>query len=77
MFKKESSELLLITDITKEQNNLILKTVIKFLLKSAGSLMVMQIYYHLQNYFKEKPDAVLFNLQFLKFEIKVPAALGY
>jgi hypothetical protein len=58
----------LITDITKEpkqldfeNSNKVSKRVLEFNSKYI---------HHLQNYFKREPDAVLFNLQFVKFEIK-------
>jgi hypothetical protein len=62
--KNRSFRVVLITDKTKELNNLILKTVIKCLLRSAGNLMVMQLFTICGTILKEKPDAVLFNLQF-------------
>jgi hypothetical protein len=66
----------LITDITKEPKQLDFENSNKVSVKSVEFNSYANIFTICRTILKEKPDAVLFNLQFVKFEIKVPAALG-
>lgn len=77
--KNEISEIVLITDHTEEEKQLDFKTnnckiTIKDSWKFNSYTNVVNIYKTIN---QEKPDAVLFNLQFMKFgDKKIPAALG-
>ena len=77
--KDEISEIVLITDHTKEEKQLDFKTnnckiTVKDSWKFNSYKNVVNIYKAIN---EEKPDAVLFNLQFMKFgDKKIPAALG-
>lgn len=77
--KEEISEIVLITDHTKEEKQLDFKTnnckiTVKDSWRFNSYKNVVNIYKAIN---KEKPDAVLFNLQFMKFgDKKIPAALG-
>ena len=77
--KDEISEIVLITDHTEEEKQLDFKTnncknTVKDSWKFNSYKNVVNIYKAIN---EEKPDAVLFNLQFMKFgDKKIPAALG-
>jgi len=77
--KEEISEIVLITDHTKEEKQLDFKTnnckiTVRDSWKFNSYKNVFSIYNTIKN---EKPDAILFNLQFMKFgDKKIPAALG-
>lgn len=76
--RTEVSELLLITDITKEPKQLDFENSAKVSVKECWEFnSYANIFMICKTILKEKPDAVLFNLQFVKFgDKKVPAALG-
>ena len=76
--RTEVSELLLITDKTKEPKQLDFKNSNKVSVKECWEFnSYANIFTICKTILKEKPDAVLFNLQFVKFgDKKVPAALG-
>jgi glycosyltransferase involved in cell wall biosynthesis len=77
--KDEISEIVLITDHTEEEKQLDFETnnckiTVKDSWKFNSYKNVVNIYKAIN---EEKPDAVLFNLQFMKFgDKKIPAALG-
>ena len=77
--KEEVSEIVLITDHTEEEKQLDFETnnckiTVKDSWKFNSYKNVLSIYKAIN---EEKPDAVLFNLQFMKFgDKKIPAALG-
>ncbi len=77
--KDEISEIVLITDHTKEEKQLDFETNnCKITVRDSWNFNsyknVFNIYNTINN---EKPDAILFNLQFMKFgDKKIPAALG-
>ena len=77
--KEEITEIVLITDHTKEEKQLDFKTnnckiTVRDSWKFNSYKNVFSIYNTIKN---EKPDAILFNLQFMKFgDKKIPAALG-
>ncbi|SNR59775.1 glycosyltransferase [Lutibacter flavus] len=77
--KDEISEIVLITDHTEEEKQIDFKTnnckiTVKDSWKFNSYKNVVNIYKAIN---EEKPDAVLFNLQFMKFgDKKIPAALG-
>ena len=73
------SEIVLITDRTKEEKDLSFEGEgCKITVKESWSFNSYNNLYHINKAISEtKPDAVLFNLQFLKFgDKKIPAALG-
>ena len=73
------SEIVLITDRTKEEKDLSFEGEgCKITVKESWSFNSYTNLYHINKAISEtKPDAVLFNLQFLKFgDKKIPAALG-
>ena len=76
--RTEVSELLLITDKTKERKQLDFKNSNKVSVKECWEFNgYANLFTICGTILKEKPDAVLFNLQFLKFgDKKVPAALA-
>jgi glycosyltransferase involved in cell wall biosynthesis len=76
--KEEVSELVLITDKTKEAKQLDFENSHKVNVKEAWSFnSYLNVFTIIKTVLKEKPDAVLFNLQFVKFgDKKIPAALG-
>lgn len=76
--KKEMSELVLISDVTKEPKQLDFENSHKVNVKESWSFnSYLNIFRIIKTVIKEKPDAVLFNLQFVKFgDKKIPAALG-
>ena len=76
--KEEISELLLITDKTKEPKQLDFANSNKVSVRECWEFnSYANIFTICKTILKEKPDAVLFNLQFVKFgDKKVPAALG-
>jgi glycosyltransferase involved in cell wall biosynthesis len=76
--RTEVSELLLITDITKEPKQLDFENSNKVSVKECWQFnSYANIFTICKTILNEKPDAVLFNLQFVKFgDKKVPAALG-
>ncbi|RDI50362.1 glycosyltransferase involved in cell wall biosynthesis [Flavobacterium glaciei] len=76
--KDEIAELILITDKTKEPKQLDFENSNKVLVKECWEFnSYTSIFTICKTILKEKPDAVLFNLQFVKFgDKKVPAALG-
>jgi hypothetical protein len=67
--------MVLITDKTKSQSNWILTIYIKV---NVGDLVYLNFFFTIiKTVLTEKPDAVLFNLQFVKFgDKKIPAAMG-
>lgn len=77
--KEEVSEIVLITDYTEEEKQLDFETNnCKITVKDSWNF---NSYFNVFSIYKaineEKPDAILFNLQFMKFgDKKVPAALG-
>lgn len=77
--KDEVTEIVLITDHTEEAKQLDFKTnnckiTVKDCWKFNSYKNIVNIY---KTIIKEKPDGVLFNLQFMKFgDKKIPAALG-
>lgn len=76
--KEEISELILITDKTKEPKQLDFENSNKVLIRECWEFnSYANIFTICKTILKEKPDAVLFNLQFVKFgDKKIPAALG-
>lgn len=76
--KNEVSELVLITDKTKEPKQLDFDNRYKISVKECWEFnSYLNIFTIVKAVLKEKPDAVLFNLQFVKFgDKKIPAALG-
>ncbi|WP_411029947.1 glycosyltransferase [Spongiimicrobium sp. 3-5] len=77
--QKEVSEIVLITDITEGEKDLIFEEVgCKITVKSCWSFNSYTNLFRINKVISEtRPDAVLFNLQFLKFgDKKIPAALG-
>lgn len=76
--KEEISELLLITDKTKEPKQLDFPKSNKISVRECWEFnSYINIFTICNAIIKEKPDAVLFNLQFVKFgDKKIPAALG-
>jgi glycosyltransferase involved in cell wall biosynthesis len=76
--KEEVTELVLITDVTSEPKQLDFKNSEKVSVNECWKFnSYANIFTILSAIIKEKPDAVLFNLQFVKFgDKKVPAALG-
>ena len=76
--RTEVSQLLLITDKTKEPKQLDFKNSTKVSVKECWEFnSYANIFTICRTILKEKPDAVLFNLQFVKFgDKKIPAALG-
>jgi glycosyltransferase involved in cell wall biosynthesis len=75
---QEVSELLLITDKTKEPKQLDFDSSYKVNVKDCWSFnSYLNFFSIIKTVLKEKPDAVLFNLQFVKFgDKKIPAAMG-
>lgn len=77
--QKEVSEIILITDKTQEEKDLAFEEAgCKITVKECWSFNSSRNLLKINNAISEtKPDAVLFNLQFLKFgDKKIPAALG-
>ncbi len=76
--KEEVSELLLITDKTKDPKQLDFENSNKVSVKECWEFnSYVNIFTICKTILKDKPDAVLFNLQFVKFgDKKIPAALG-
>jgi glycosyltransferase involved in cell wall biosynthesis len=76
--KEEVSELLLITDKTKGPKQLDFENSNKVSVKECWEFnSYANIFTICKTILKEKPDAVMFNLQFVKFgDKKIPAALG-
>lgn len=76
--KPEVSELVLITDKTTEPKQLDFENSTKVSVNECWEFnSYFNIYTIVKAVLKEKPDAVLFNLQFVKFgDKKIPAALG-
>lgn len=76
--KNEVTELVLITDKTKEPKQLDFDNRYKISVKECWEFnSYLNIFTIVKAVLKEKPDAVLFNLQFVKFgDKKIPAALG-
>jgi glycosyltransferase involved in cell wall biosynthesis len=76
--KQEVSELILITDKTKEPKQLDFENSHKVKVNEAWAFnSYFNIFTIIKAVLKEKPDSVLFNLQFVKFgDKKIPAALG-
>jgi glycosyltransferase involved in cell wall biosynthesis len=76
--KTEVSELLLVTDKTAEPKQLDFKYSNKVSVKECWEFnSYANLFRICRTIFQEKPDAVLFNLQFMKFgDKKIPAALG-
>lgn len=75
---EEVSELVLITDKTKEPKQLDFDNSQKVNVKECWSFnSYLNFFTIIKTVLKEKPDAVLFNLQFVKFgDKKIPAAMG-
>jgi len=77
--KPEVDELVLITDHTKEPKQIDFNTDnCKVSVKESWNFnSYKNVYSIYKNVVKQKPDAILFNLQFMKFgDKKIPAALG-
>ena len=77
--KPEVDELVLITDHTKEPKQIDFNTDnCKVTVKESWNFnSYKNVYSIYKNVVKQKPDAILFNLQFMKFgDKKIPAALG-
>ena len=76
--KEEVSELVLITDRTSEPKQLDFENSNKVSVNECWEFnSYANIFTIVKAVLKEKPDAVLFNLQFVKFgDKKIPAALG-
>lgn len=76
--KNEVTELVLITDKTAQPKQLDFENSHKISVKQCWEFnSYINIYTIVKAILKEKPDAVLFNLQFVKFgDKKIPAALG-
>jgi glycosyltransferase involved in cell wall biosynthesis len=75
---EDVSELVLITDKTKEPKQLDFENSNKVNVKDCWSFnSYFNFFTIIKTVLKEKPDAVLFNLQFVKFgDKKIPAAMG-
>ena len=76
--KNEVTELVLITDKTEEPKLLDFDNSHKISVNECWEFnSYINIFTIIKAVFKEKPDAILFNLQFVKFgDKKIPAALG-
>jgi glycosyltransferase involved in cell wall biosynthesis len=76
--KEEVTELVLITDKTKEAKQLDFENSHKVNVKESWSFnSYLNVFTIIKTVLEQKPDAVLFNLQFVKFgDKKIPAALG-
>lgn len=77
--KEKITEIILITDHTEEEKQLDFKTNnVKITVKDSWKFNSYTNVFNIYNAInEEKPDAVLFNLQFMKFgDKKIPAALG-
>ena len=76
--KKEVSELVLITDKTKEPKQLDFENSHKVNVQESWAFnSYSTVFRIIKTVLREQPDAVLFNLQFVKFgDKKIPAALG-
>lgn len=78
VLKQDVSALLLLSDRTLEPKQLDFEKSDKVKVKDCWSFnSYLNFFSILKTVFREKPDAILFNLQFMKFgDKKIPAALG-
>jgi len=76
--KEDLSELVLITDKTQEPKQLDFENSHKVNVQESWAFnSYLNVYRIIRTVLRERPDAVLFNLQFVKFgDKKIPAALG-